>query len=166
MPSLTPGSKVLDVGCGSGIMLSYMANAMNRTGKLIGIDRIEELVQLSRTNLQREGFVVSADAGGGGAGGSDESGSRLQIILKQGDGWQGCAEHGPYDAIQVAAAATSMPQCLVDQLANGGRLIIPVGSRDQQELLLAQKDASGKVSVKPYTDGYVRFVPLVQGSGP
>ena len=167
LPNLTPGSKVLDVGCGSGIMLSYMANAMNRRGKLVGLDCVQELVQLSRSNLQREGFVVSAETRGGGGGGADDSdeyGSRLQIVLKQGDGWQGCAEHGPYDAIQVAAAATSMPQCLVDQLANGGRLIIPVGSRHKQELLLAEKDASGNVSVKTYVDGYVKFVPMIQAS--
>ena len=76
-----------------------------------------------------------------------------------GDGRKGCPEYGPYDCIHVGAAAAQLPQPLVDQLANGGRLVIPVGEqRGSQYICIIDKDRNGKISQRK-TVG-VAYVPL------
>ena len=84
------------------------------------------------------------------------------VSLLLGDGTVGWREYAPYDAILVAAGAPAVPQPLVDQLANGGRLLVPVGDREEQRLVLVQRlgDRIETSDVAP-----VRFVPLVGTHG-
>jgi len=84
------------------------------------------------------------------------------VVFTLGDGSQGLPEHAPYDAMIVSAAAPRIPQALRDQLADPGRLIIPVGSEDTQQLLLVRKsEGTERVEV---LDG-CRFVPLIGSQG-
>ena len=86
------------------------------------------------------------------------------VTTKIGDGYQGWAEHAPFDAIMVTAAATEVPQPLVDQLKPGGRLVIPLGSQGSpQTLLLIEKRADGTTTRRNVLT--VRFVPLIDKSG-
>ena len=102
------------------------------SGRVIGIEHIPRLVELSRQNLAKDAthqkFV-------------DEK--RLQIV--QGDGRRGYLEGGPYDAIHVGAAAPTMPSALIEQLKSPGRLFIPVGTGEQQ-IIQVDKDKNGKVT--------------------
>ena len=83
--------------------------------------------------------------------------------LRHGDGSQGWPLHAPYDGIIVTAGAPTVPQALIDQLKERGRLIIPVGDRRRQEMLLITKDENGKVSQKSYD--CFSFVPLLGKDG-
>jgi protein-L-isoaspartate(D-aspartate) O-methyltransferase len=84
------------------------------------------------------------------------------IVVREGDGYGGWPEHGPYDIILVTAAPETLPPALVDQLAPGGRLVIPIGATSAtQELKLIQKREDGTVTTESITP--VRFVPLVGG---
>jgi len=78
-----------------------------------------------------------------------------------GDGWQGWPAQAPFDGILVAAAPESVPEALLDQLAEGGRLIIPVGGRASQELIKITRKGS---NFEKRSMGSVRFVPLIGGS--
>lgn len=109
---LKPGSRVLDVGSGSGYSCAVFHHIVGDTGKVVGIDHIDELVISSRDNLKRDGL-----------GGVLESGA---IKMLAGDGRQGFADEGPYNAIHVGAAAPNMPTPLIQQLAKPGRLFVPV----------------------------------------
>ena len=82
------------------------------------------------------------------------------VQYRLGDGWEGWRKYGPYDGIIVAAAAEELPQKLLEQLAPGGRLVIPVGPSGRQELTMVtrQNDHFEQVSL-----GAVSFVPLVKG---
>jgi protein-L-isoaspartate(D-aspartate) O-methyltransferase len=80
-----------------------------------------------------------------------------------GDGSLGMPEAAPYDAIIVSAAAPRIPQALIDQLAVGGRLLIPVGESEQQVLQLVQRNADGSTSVRTLEG--CRFVPLIGEQG-
>ncbi|HWB79610.1 MAG TPA: hypothetical protein VG755_31825, partial [Nannocystaceae bacterium] len=82
------------------------------------------------------------------------------IDLVQGDGWKGRPEHGPYDAIIVAAAPPTVPQALIDQLADGGTLVIPTGV-DWAQLLRVIKKNGDKLDDQKVAP--VAFVPLVHG---
>ena len=81
------------------------------------------------------------------------------VTVRIGDGYKGWPEHAPFDAIVVTAAPPEVPQALVDQLAEGGRMVVPVGT-SFQELLLIEK-TNGKISKRVITA--VRFVPMVKG---
>ena len=80
------------------------------------------------------------------------------VKVVTGNGWQGCPEAAPYNAIVVSAAAPEMPRALVAQLAEGGRMIIPVGGGDSQQLQLMRKQ-NGQVTIELHE--MCRFVPLV-----
>jgi len=124
-----PGARVLDIGTGSGYQAAVLAEL---AGRVVSVERIPELVELARANLQAAGYLD-------------------RVELHAGNGWDGLPERAPFDAIAVAAAAPKPPPELLAQLAPGGRLVLPVGEGDDQHLELFTK-----TQLAP-----VRFVPLV-----
>eukprot|EP01117_Protostelium_nocturnum_P001914 TRINITY_DN1250_c0_g1_i2.p1 TRINITY_DN1250_c0_g1~~TRINITY_DN1250_c0_g1_i2.p1 ORF type:complete len:224 (-),score=73.96 TRINITY_DN1250_c0_g1_i2:230-901(-) len=143
---LVDGAKVMDVGSGSGYLASCMARMVGPNGKVVGIDYIPELVEMSIKNVKKDDPTLL------------ESGL---LELKQGDGWKGDESSAPFDCIHVGAAAETLPEKLVEQLAPGGILVIPVGTFDQN-LIMVKKDTQGKIT-KQNIFG-VRYVPLVKSS--
>jgi len=141
-----PNSKVLDVGSGSGYLSACFGRMVGEGGKVLGIDVIPELVDWSMKNMKKnDGDLLEKGI----------------VIIKKGDGWKGEPDFGPFDAIHVGAAAETLPQALVDQLAPGGRLIIPVGSQwGSQQLLQVDKSMNGETTTKNLIG--VRYVPLVK----
>ena len=132
---LKPGARVLEVGTGCGYqtaLLAYLAS------EVFSIDIIENLVVGAAENLGQLGIT--------------------NVHLRAADGYLGWPEAAPFDAIVVAAGAASLPPPLVEQLAPGGRLIIPVGERDDMSLLLVNKLFTGEVLQEKSLS--VRFVPL------
>eukprot|EP00697_Spironema_sp_BW2_P012625 gnl/Spiro4/29225_TR14295_c0_g1_i1.p1 gnl/Spiro4/29225_TR14295_c0_g1~~gnl/Spiro4/29225_TR14295_c0_g1_i1.p1 ORF type:complete len:220 (-),score=31.19 gnl/Spiro4/29225_TR14295_c0_g1_i1:92-751(-) len=143
---LVDGAHALDVGVGSGYLAACMAQLVGSTGLVVGIDYIPELVSLARDNLRRAHGAL-LDSG--------------RVVLRVGDGWQGVAEHAPYNAIHVGAAAVVVPDALLAQLAPGGRMIIPVGpDGGDQCLVQIDKDSRGVATRKNLMG--VRYVPLVR----
>jgi protein-L-isoaspartate(D-aspartate) O-methyltransferase len=141
---LAPGKRALDVGVGSGYLAACMAEMVGASGRVVGIDVIVPLVDECRRNLAADG---RADL------------PQLTVAVK--DGWLGDADHAPYDAIHVGAAAATTPPALIEQLAVGGRLVIPVGpDGGNQHLMQYDKDADGNITSKVICG--VRYVPLVQ----
>jgi len=146
LPYLYPGAKVLDVGSGSGYLTAvfhHLVSSDGQSGTVVGIDHIPELVQFSLENLREDGLGKALDDG--------------QIEMVVGDGRQGYASSGPYDAIHVGAAAPTLPQTLVEQLASPGTMFIPVGEH-YQRILQVNKDVYGNVIKKELM--VVRYVPL------
>jgi protein-L-isoaspartate(D-aspartate) O-methyltransferase len=137
--SLRPEDVVLEVGAGSGYETALLAE-LART--VHGVERIASLAENARATLERLGY--------------------RNVSIVQGDGSQGLPDAAPFDAIVVAAAAPRVPPPLVDQLRDGGRLVIPVGSGIAQELQLVRK--SGDALTTRHLDG-VRFVPLIGKEG-
>ena len=132
-----PG-RVLEIGTGCGYQTAILACLID---EVFSVERILDLHRLSRDRL----FDIGV----------------RNVKCRYGDGFAGWEEHAPYDATLAAAAPTQVPQPLLDQLAVGGRVIMPVGKRSEQTLL--------KIIRTP--DGYeqqeleaVRFVPLVEGT--
>ena len=139
---LTPGSKCLDVGSGSGYFTACMAIMVQPKGKVYGIEYIDEIATLGIQNLKKSNHF-SQDG---------------TITIKTGDGWIGWEEMGPFSAIHVGAAASNIPKKLIEQLSSPGRLIIPVGVSSQY-LLQVDKDEKGQIFTKNIFP--VRYVPLV-----
>jgi len=82
------------------------------------------------------------------------------VVFRWGDGWEGWPALAPYNGIIVTAVATDIPQALLDQLAPGGRLVIPVGAGEVQQLMLIIREEQGFAR---HVLGAVRFVPLLNG---
>lgn len=140
--ALQPGDKVLEIGFGSGYQTAILCELTAQPGQALGatvyaIERLARLAQRGEVTLQRLGYHPH---------------------LRVGDGALGWPEAAPFAAIIVAAAAPALSPPLVEQLAEGGRLVAPIGGEDAQQLWLARKQA-GEVVI---TDlGGVRFVPLI-----
>jgi protein-L-isoaspartate(D-aspartate) O-methyltransferase len=133
--------KVLEVGAGSG----YAAAVISRiAGKVIGIERQHELVEVARERLQRLGY------------------DNVEIV--EGDGTKGWRDGAPYDAILAAASGSHVPRPLVEQLAPGGRIVMPVGDPGWvQQLVKVTKNDDGTLVQQDL--GGVRFVPLIGEEG-
>ncbi|MHB8535540.1 MAG: protein-L-isoaspartate(D-aspartate) O-methyltransferase [Sulfuricaulis sp.] len=130
--------KVLEVGTGSGYQTAVLARLVD---EIYSIERIEPLMKQARRLLRELGI------------------RNVQIRLSDGgDGWK---EHAPYDGIIVTAAPAEVPSALLEQLAPGGRLVIPVGGAAMQELLLVQRTDTDYVQERLEL---VNFVPLVRDS--
>jgi protein-L-isoaspartate(D-aspartate) O-methyltransferase len=137
---LTGTETVLEVGAGSG----YAAAVLGALGaRVVAVEIVEPLVHQARVNLDR--------AGRGG-----------NVTVVQGDGGFGFAELAPYDAISVAAAAPDIPAALLEQLNDPGRLVIPVGGREDQELRVLTK-RGGQIEQRVPT--LCQFVPLRGAEG-
>ena len=135
---LSPQDKVLEVGTGSGYLTALLAELAR---EVVSIERHPALADNARDLLARMGY------------------KNVRVIT--GDGSRGFPESAPYDAIIVSAAAPELPRELVDQLAEGGRLIIPVGWNDSQQLQLIEKrNAQLRTTLRELC----RFVPLVSES--
>ncbi|MCD6471162.1 protein-L-isoaspartate O-methyltransferase [bacterium] len=135
------GNKVLDIGSGSGWTTALFAEIVGKEGKVYGIERIEELKNFGEGNTKKYDFVSSGRA-----------------VFICGDGSKGLKEHAPFDVIHVGAAAASIPRPLLKQLKVGGRLVIPVGLKSQ-EIVLVKKIASDRYKEERYP-GFI-FVPLI-----
>jgi len=133
------GMTVLEIGSGSGYQAAILAELVGKRGRIITIERIEWLVQFAKENCKRAGY------------------SNIEFI--HGDGSKGYAKNAPYSRIIVTAAARSVPKALTDQLAEGGRLIIPVGAAYYQDLLVIDKLAGGELRTESSIP--VVFVPLI-----
>lgn len=141
---LKSGARALDVGSGSGYLSACMAMMLQPNGLVVGIEHIPELKAFAEENIRKD----QPDLLGSG---------RLELVV--GDGRLGYPEKAPYDAIHVGAAAKEMPQALIDQLAPGGRLVLPMGPENSdQTLIQIDKTMDGKIKKRSLTS--VVFVPL------
>ncbi|KAK0411966.1 hypothetical protein QR680_005951 [Steinernema hermaphroditum] len=146
LPKLTNGSHVLDIGSGSGYLTTCMAHLVGSEGVVVGIEHIPQLVNLSIANIRKNHSEMMDDG-------------RLKII--EGDGRLGYPAAAPYNAIHVGAAAESLPQNLVDQLAVGGRMILPVNmndTRNGQRYVQVDKISDSEIQTKDLMG--VIYVPL------
>jgi protein-L-isoaspartate(D-aspartate) O-methyltransferase len=135
---LSPSDKVLEVGTGSGYATALLAGL---TGQVFSIERHAVLADRAREVVRELGY------------------GNVKIVT--GDGSFGLKDSAPFDAILVSAAAPEVPAALVTQLAEGGRMIIPIGSGDSQQLQLIRM-VNGKAAVSPRE--LVRFVPLISST--
>ena len=146
-PQLKPGAKILDVGSGSGYLTACIAQMVGPSGVAIGIDHIPDLVEWSRSNVDKDGKQPLVEAG------------TLELHVR--DGFQGYAEKGPYDAIHVGAAPERVPEALKQQLRPGGVLLLPVGPNGgAQEFVRVTRDARNPTSFSQQSLFGVRYVPL------
>ena len=137
---LTGRERVLEIGTGSGFQTALLATLAEQ---VFSIERVPALLDRARDILQQLGVLRN-------------------VSLRLGDGTVGWRDYAPYDGIVVGAAAPDVPQPYVEQLAEGGRLVIPVGGRDDQVLTVFTKRGSQleRREVVP-----VRFVPLLGTHG-
>lgn len=137
--SLRGGERVLDVGTGSGYQAAVLAEL---AGEVHTIERLPELAERARVALAEAGYA--------------------SVRVHVGDGTMGVPEHAPYGAIAVAAAAPDIPESLYEQLEPRGRLVVPVGRREGQELQVIVRSPEGPAVVRSVP---CRFVPLVGREG-
>jgi len=147
---LVPGNRALDVGSGSGYLAVCMGKMVDVThdsnSVVVGIDYIDALVELGKANCKE---------------GDPEVYEQPNFHLLCGDGWSGVDEYAPYNAIHVGAAASEIPSALVDQLAIGGVMVIPVGKEGRDQILVkVTKDSNGQVTTENLM--HVCYVPLVK----
>ena len=140
MLELSGREKVLELGTGSGYQAAVLATLADR---VYTVERIRPLALKARKALDSLGL--------------------LNVNLRIGDGTDGWEEEAPFDAILVTAGAPRVPECLISQLAPGGRLVIPVGDRSDQSLVMVTKSLDGKVA-RQESEG-CRFMRLIGKNG-
>lgn len=135
----SPADRVLEIGTGSGYQTAVLAEL---AGEVFTVERIPELSQEAEARLRRLGYT--------------------NVRFRVGDGTKGWPEEAPFSRILVTAAAPKVPPSLLAQLAEGGRMVIPVGGRFDQDLWLVHKEAGRPVYeyLCPVT-----FVPLIGEEG-
>lgn len=136
---LRPSDRVLEVGSGTGYEAAILGEL---AAEVWTIERHAELAHKADEILRRLGY--------------------RSVHVVEGDGSRGLAEHAPFDRILVAAAAPRIPDALIEQLADGGRMILPIGTREEQQLQLVRK-VGDQVAITP--EELCRFVPLVGEQG-
>ncbi len=136
---LSGDENVLDVGTGSGYAAAVLAELAER---VTTIERVPELAERARETLVAAGYPD------------------VEVVV--GDGSLGVPERAPFHAIAVAAAAPGIPESLYAQLAPGGRLVLPIGSRENQRLALVVKTPEGPAEVRSLP---CRYVPLLGAEG-
>jgi protein-L-isoaspartate(D-aspartate) O-methyltransferase len=136
----TPRSRVLEIGTGSGYQTAVLASLRPLVRRVFSIERLRDLSERAEQRLHAMG-------------------SR-SVRFRHGDGYGGWPEEGPFDGILVTAAPPEVPHALLEQLAAGGRMVVPVGGDGVQELQVFDRADAG-VTVE--TLEYVRFVPLLKG---
>lgn len=128
-----PNFKVLEIGTGCGYQTAVLAEIVEQ---VYTVEIIENLANDARKRFNAFGY--------------------RNICLKVGNGYYGWQEHAPYDGILVAAAPREVPNRLIDQLANGGRLVLPIGAGNQELVLIRKADRD----IKQKVITGVRFVPM------
>ena len=140
---LTEGSNALDIGFGSGYLTVAMSKMMNDKGCVVGIEHIKELYDFGVQNINKNHKNLIEN-------------KSIELIL--GDGRLGYKEKAPFKSIHVGAASMEVPKEFIEQLAFGGRLVMPLGPQGDQYIYLIDKDLNGNIN---YTKGLsVRYVPL------
>lgn len=136
---IKPGDRILEIGTGSGYQCSILV-ALG--AKVYSVEYNRTLHQRAKAVLRQLGYSAT---------------------LLHGDGSLGLPDHAPYDSIVVTAGAPTVPEALLTQLGEGGRLVIPVGNRKQQEMLRLTKGADGQIERESFK-GF-SFVPLLGKDG-
>jgi len=136
--ALTGKEKVLEIGTGSGYQTAILAEL---AGQVFSVERIASLASAARKWLDQLNY--------------------FNVAIRVGDGTYGWREEAPYDGIIVTAGAPRIPQILVEQLAIGGRLVIPVGGRISQELFRVTRLSEEAGDIKKESLGGCRFVDLI-----
>ncbi len=139
---LSGRERVLEIGTGSGYQTAILAKLADR---VFSIERVAPLAARARKILDRLNCY--------------------NVAIRVGDGSYGWREEAPFDAIITTAAAPKVPQYLVEQLAPGGRLVVPVGSREVQTLYKLTRSAENPVEIEKEDLGGCRFVSLIGESG-
>ena len=134
--------RALEIGTGSGYQTAILAQLADR---VFSIERVAALATRARKILDRLNYY--------------------NVAIRVGDGSYGWKEEAPFDVIITTAAAPRVPQYLIDQLAPGGRLVVPVGSRDMQTLYKLTRSAENPAEIKTEDLGGCRFVSLIGESG-
>jgi protein-L-isoaspartate(D-aspartate) O-methyltransferase len=133
---LRPEDRVLEIGTGSGYQAAVLAELV---AEVYSIEIVPDLGHEAADRLARLGYD--------------------NVTVMVGDGYKGWPEHAPFDAVIVTAAPPKIPQALVDQLADGGRMVVPVGTHYQELIVIEKND--GKIEKRSVAA--VRFVPMIHG---
>jgi protein-L-isoaspartate(D-aspartate) O-methyltransferase len=137
MATVGAASRVLEIGAGSGYQAAVLAQIV---AQVYTIEIIPELAQWAESRLSHAGYK--------------------NVTVRNGDGYYGWSEHGPFDAIVVTAAAPHIPPPLIEQLKDGGRMVIPVGTPYMTQMLVLVTKQGGEVRTENLLP--VRFVPLTR----
>jgi protein-L-isoaspartate(D-aspartate) O-methyltransferase len=132
-----PGDRILEIGTGSGYQAAVLAKLVK---EVYSIEIVKPLAERAEATLKRLGY--------------------RNVRVKAGDGYKGWREHAPFDAVIVTCAPDHVPKPLVEQLREGGKMIIPVGAESGQQFLYLLKKVKGKIEQQAVLP--VRFVPMTR----